>query len=256
MSARLSAVCPGHTIFFSRDRSNPIILTHRAQGRPVVCVDGDAISCVTQGEEAIRLSLADIPLTLGGRIGFQVDNVMAAVAACWAVNVDADTMRAGLASFVSDVASTPGRFNMLEYRGATVIADYGHNPDAMKALVGAVAELPGKHRTVVISGAGDRRDEDIRDQTRILGEAFDTVLLYQDACQRGREDGEVLALLQEGLVGATRTRNVEEIHGEFIAIDRALASLSPGDVCLILIDQVTEALAHLEMRIREAKATA
>ena len=48
---------------------------------------------------------------------------------------------------------------------------------------------------------GDRRDEDIREQTRIIGEAFDDVVLYQDACQRGREDGEVLKLLQEGLVG-------------------------------------------------------
>mgnify|MGYP002785072592 FL=1 len=98
---------------------------------------------------------------------------------------------------------------------------------------------------VVISGAGDRRDEDIRDQTRVLGDAFDRVLLYQDACQRGREDGEVLALLREGLTNASRTREVEEIRGEFVAIDRALALLEPGDLCLVLIDQVEEALAYL-----------
>ena len=54
-------------------------------------------------------------------------------------------------------------------------------------------------RQVVISGAGDRRDEDIRQQTEILGDAFDQVVLYQDQCQRGRADGEVLALLQLGL---------------------------------------------------------
>ena len=179
---------------------------------------------------------------------------MAAVAAAWAVNVSAEALRHGLASFRSDVASTPGRFNVLDYKGATVIADYGHNPDAMKALVEAVSALPAKQRTVVISGAGDRRDEDIRDQTRILGAAFDNVLLYQDACQRGREDGEVLALLQEGLVGASRTRHVEEIRGEFVAIDHALASLAPGDLCLILIDQVQEALDHLGQRVAAANA--
>ncbi len=254
MAARLAGACPGNVIFFSRDRSNPLVLTHRAQGRQVVYVEGDAISCVVQGEETYRFPLADIPVTLAGRIGFQVDNVMAAIAACWAVNVPIDALRAGLASFRSDVASTPGRFNLLDYKGATIIADYGHNPDAMKALVGAVVALPGKRRTVVISGAGDRRDEDIRDQTRILGEAFDAVLLYQDACQRGREDGEVLALLREGLVGASRTSTIEEIHGEFIAIDRALETLAPGDICLILIDQVTEALAHIEKRVAEANA--
>ncbi len=55
---------------------------------------------------------------------------------------------------------------------------------------------------------------------QILGGAFDEVVLHQDACQRGREDGEVLALLREGLK-AQRTAHIEEIQGEF-AIDTAL----------------------------------
>jgi cyanophycin synthetase len=109
---------------------------------------------------------------------------------------------------------------------------------------------------VVISAAGDRRDEDIRDQTRILGNAFDSVLLYQDACQRGRADGEVLALLREGLSNATRTRKITEITGEFLAIDNALASLEAGDLCLILIDQVDEALTYLTQCCQQAKAVA
>ena len=107
-------------------------------------------------------------------------------------------MRRGLASFVNDAQTAPGRFNVFDYRGATVIADYGHNPDAILALVRAVDAMPAKRRSVVISGAGDRRDEDIRMQTEILGEAFDDVLLYQDQCQRGRADGEVVALLRQG----------------------------------------------------------
>ena len=103
------------------------------------------------------------------------------------------------------------------------------------------------------SGAGDRRDDDIREQTQILGAAFDDVLLYQDACQRGREDGEVIALLRQGLTGATRTKHIENIDGEFVAIDRALERLSAGDLCLILVDQVNEALEHLARRVRESK---
>jgi cyanophycin synthetase len=89
-------------------------------------------------------------------------------------------------------------------------------------------------------------------QTEILGEAFDDVVLYQDQCQRGRADGEVLALLQLGLANATRSKHVEEIHGEFLAIDTALARLAPGDLCLILVDQVEEALAHIASRIAQA----
>jgi cyanophycin synthetase len=126
-----------------------------------------------------------------------------------------------------------------------VIADYGHNVDAIKALVQATNSIQAKRRHVVISGAGDRRDQDISNQTKILGDAFDTVILYQDQCQRGREDGEVLALLREGLVGTKRVSQVKEIYGEFLAIDTALAALEPDDLCLILIDQVEESLEYL-----------
>src|SRR3546814_6976508 len=108
-----------------------------------------------------------------------------------------------------------------------IFADYGHNPDAILALVQAVDALPAQRRSVVISGAGDRRDDDLRRQTEILGDAFDTVVLYEDQCQRGRADGEVLALLRQGLAGARRASNVKEIQGEFLAIATALAGLAP-----------------------------
>jgi cyanophycin synthetase len=44
---------------------------------------------------------------------------------------------------------------------------------------------------------------------------------------------------------------VEEIRGEFLAIDTALGHLKPGDLCLILVDQVEEALGHIAQRIAE-----
>ena len=175
---------------------------------------------------------------------------MAAIGAAWALGLDAEKIARGLHSFESDPNSVPGRFNQFQHNGATVIADYGHNPDAMRALTSAVEAMNPKKSHVVISGAGDRRDEDIRDLTRILGNSFDNVILYQDACQRGREDGEVLKLLQEGLVGATKAKQVKEIHGEFKAIDTALSDLAAGDICLILIDQVEESLAYLKQQVR------
>lgn len=251
LTAQMAAVCPGQVIYFAADRHHPLMATHRAQGKRCVYVDGDQL-VAAQGVWRESIPLRDIPLTRGGLIGFQVENAMAAVAAAWAVGLDWDTIRRGVGSFANDADNAPGRFNVMDYKGATVIADYGHNGDAMKALVGAVAALPANKRSVVISGAGDRRDEDIRVQTEILGAAFDEVILYEDACQRGRAAGEVVALLRQGLEGASRTRHVEEIVGEFIAIDRALARLQPGDLCLVLVDQVEEALAHLARRIAEA----
>lgn len=247
---KMADACPGSVIFFTSDPHHPVMATHHARGLRVVYVDGDAI-VAAEGSFEHRIALAQIPLTRNGSIGFQVENTMAATAACWALGLDWETLHAGLASFVSDAATVPGRFNLFDYRGATLIADYGHNPDAIQALVKAIDHMPAKRRVVVISGAGDRRNEDIRHQTQILGEAFDTVILYQDQCQRGRADGEVLALLQEGLEKASRATAIEEIRGEFLAIDTALARLEPGDLCLILIDEVDAALAHIAKRIAE-----
>jgi cyanophycin synthetase len=250
MVVKMAGACPGSVMFFAVDPANHVLATHRAQGRKVVFVDGGDIVAF-EGGEKFRVSLAGIPITRNGTISFQIENAMASLAAGWALGLDVETIRKGMATFVNDAATAPGRFNVFDYKGATLIADYGHNPDAILALVQAVESMPAKRRSVVISGAGDRRDEDIREQTRILGKVFDDVVLYQDECQRGRADGEVLALLREGLEGAPRTRDVCEIRGEFLAIDTALGKLDNGDLCLILIDQVEEALEHIAKRIAE-----
>ena len=249
--AAMAENCPGEVTYFATDRHHPLMTMHRAQGLRVVYIDGRDL-VAAEGLDEQRILLSEVAITRGGSIGFQVENVMASVAAAWATGVDWDTIRAGLKTFSNDSDNAPGRFNIFNYRGATVIADYGHNPDAMLALVRAVGTLPARRRSVVISGAGDRRDDDIRQQTRILGDVFDDVLLYQDQCQRGREDGEVIALLREGLKGARRTSDIEEVRGEFKAIDTAMGKLDEGDLCLILVDQIDEALAHIAGKLAEA----
>jgi cyanophycin synthetase len=251
MTVNMAAACPGAVTFFAQNGQLPVIATHRAHGHRVVYVEGGQIVAAQQHNE-YRIDLAKIPLTRNGAIGFQVENAMAAIASAWALNVGWDVILQGVSTFVNDAQTAPGRFNFFEYRGASVIADYGHNPDAIVALVSAIENIPAKKRMVVISGAGDRRDIDISHQSAILGDAFDEVILYEDQCQRGRADGEVLALLRSGLANASRTKRVDEIRGEFVAIDAALSRLEKGDLCLILIDQVDEALAYIAQQISQA----
>jgi cyanophycin synthetase len=250
MVAKMGDKCSGRVIFFAQNQHHPVITAHRAKNKKVIYFDGTYIVASKGSRVMYRFPISEIPLTQNGVLGFQIENAMAAIGAAWALGLDAEKIARGLHSFESTANAVPGRFNQFKHKGATVIADYGHNPDAMRALTSAVEAMKPKKSHVVISGAGDRRDEDIRDLTRILGNAFDNVILYQDACQRGREDGEVLKLLQEGLVGATKAKQVKEIHGEFLAIDTALNDLSEGDICLILIDQVEESLAYLKEKVQ------
>ena len=246
--AMMANMCPGNVTFFALDPHNAVIATHRAQGKRVVYTENGQI-VAQQGKKSFRIPLAEVPLTRQGQIGFQTENVMAAVAAAWAVNVPWETIALGLSTFISDIQGVPGRFNVFDYKGATLIADYGHNPDAIQALVQAVDNMPANKRVVVISGAGDRRDQDIRKQTEILGQHFDHVILYEDQCQRGRADGEVVAILRQGLSDSKIVKKIEEIQGEFKAIDSAFSQIEAGDVCLVLVDQVEEALAHIQSKI-------
>lgn len=246
--ASMADHCPGSVIFFARDSHHPVLAMHHAQHKRVIYVKDGCIVAAGEGDE-YRIPLNEIPLTKNGSINFQIENVMAAVGAGWALGLDWVVIHAGVAGFVSNIQTAPGRFNLFNYRNATLIADYGHNPDAIQALVSAIDNIPSKRRSVVISAAGDRRDEDIRQQTRILGDAFDEVVLYQDQCQRGRADGEVLTLLREGLGNARRTQKISEIVGEAIAIDAALSNLQDGELCLILVDQVEQSLGQINNRI-------
>ena len=251
----MASTCPSAVTFFAYDAKTPALATHRAQGKRVLFVEEGHI-IAAEGKFQMRIPLSQIPITHNGALKFQVANVMAAVAAGWALKLSFEGMLEALGQFVSDANNVPGRFNEFEYNNAKVIVDFGHNADAVKAIVEAVDIFPAKRRSVVICGTGDRRDDDLRALTRNIGHAFDDVILFEDACQRGRSDGEVIALLREGLQGATRVQTIEDVYGEFKAIDRALEKLQPGDMCLILIDQIHESMAHVQMRMKEAAASA
>jgi cyanophycin synthetase len=256
MTVAMAPYCPGSVVFFARDAAHPLVAAHRARGgRAVVAHNGFVV--LAEGSHEQRLAaLGAVPLTREGRIGFQVENVLAATAACWSLGVPLEMVRAGLATFTSDTVSTPGRCNILDYEGATVLVDYGHNADALLALVEAIARMPHERRLVVYSAAGDRRDVDIIRQAEIIGGSFDQVVIYEDQCTRGRPEGEVIRLMREGFARARRVQSIHETRGELRAIELALRLLRPGDLILVQIDQVDSSLAFIERYIAANRMTA
>jgi cyanophycin synthetase len=233
-------------IFFARDPHNPVLAAHRARGGRGVFVRHDAVVLAEGEHETVLIPLAQVPLTLGGRIDFQVENVLAAGAAAWALGIRREAIVDVLEVFTSDIQQTPGRFNVLEHGAATIVLDYGHNASALLALVDAIAAFPHKRRLTVFSAAGDRRDEDIIHQGEIIGEHFDFVILYEDACRRGRPDGAVTALLQQGLARGQRVSGTFETRGELVAVEEALGRLRPGDLLYIQPDQVELSLTCVQ----------
>ena len=253
LTAAMAPFCPGSVTFFAREPSDPTLEAHRARGGRAVFVEEQAI-VVAEGPQKTRIiELGNVPMTLGGLIAFQIENALAAVGAAWAAGIPWEAIRTALSTFVTDPRSVPGRFNVLGHRGATVIADYGHNPDALQAIADAIEKLPARRRVVVLSCAGDRRDEDILHVSEIAGNAFDEVILYEDACNRGRADGEVIGLMRHGLGKGRRVAATSEYYNELAAMQAGLNTLQPGDLLVALVDQIEASLAFLEKTVSERK---
>jgi len=229
--------------FFAPDGDHPVIVAHRAGGGQAAFVRGGAVVLAEGEQEQVLIPLEHVPLTRGGRIGFQVENVLAAAAAAAGLGVPLDTVRAALEAFDSDMDQAPGRFNVLDVKGATVILDYGHNPSAVAALIDAVGRFPGRTRTAVFSAAGDRPDDSIIRQAAMVGDAFDRVILYDEPkLRRDRAEGEIPALLRQGLARGSRVREVVQVATELAAVEAAFEALRPGDLALIQVDTVDEIL--------------
>jgi cyanophycin synthetase len=241
----MAKLCRGSVIFFSRNAESPVMVEHRRKGGKVVTVRDGAIVIATGREERRVARLADLPLTHGGRIGFQVDNLLAAVAAGHALGISIESLGTGIETFTSDLKTVPGRFNVVNQKGATIILDYGHNSSALLALGEAIEKMPHRQRKIVYTAAGDRRDEDIIRQAKIIGDFFHEIYIYEDKCTRGRPDGEVMRLMREGFAAARPSHTILQESGELAAIDAAIASLKPGDLLLCQVDQVELALDHV-----------
>jgi cyanophycin synthetase len=243
--------CKGAVVFFAPSPDDPVVTAHRqAGGRAVFVRQGQLM--IAEGErETTVMPVDEVPLTGGGKIGFQVENVLAAMAAAWRLGIPLDVVRAGLASFASTMDQAPGRFNLFEIRGATVIVDYGHNASALAALIETLATFPHERRVAVWSTAGDRRDVDMIEQGELLGNAFDRVFLYEDHYRRGRAPGEIIALFRQGLSRGSRTGQVDDVEGAINAVQAALAALQAGDLLLVQADVIDETVAFLRRYLAE-----
>jgi cyanophycin synthetase len=141
---------------------------------------------------------------------------------------------------------SPGRFNLLEVNGATVVVDYGHNTSALAAIINSFEHFPHSRRRALYSAAGDRRDCDMTDLGRMLGDHFDSVILYEDRYVRGRAEGEIMRLMRQGLTEGKRVSEVEEIRGSIASVERALATVQPGELLLLQADEIDVTVDYLK----------
>ncbi|MDP9312940.1 MAG: cyanophycin synthetase [Chloroflexota bacterium] len=183
-----------------------------------------------------------IPATLEGKARVNVANALAATAIAYALDVPVETIRQALRTFTTSFYQTPGRLNIFDEYPFRVIMDYGHNPAALEHMVDLVAKLrPSYNRVIgVVSGPGDRRDEDLVKLGELAGRMFDEVIIKQDASLRGRPSAQAAGLVRQGVLstGFAEAR-ITTVLPELEAVDEALGRATAGDLVVIFADQVT-----------------
>jgi len=208
---------------------------------------------VENGEFVIRrgrlripiAAVRDVPLMLGGAARFQAQNVLAAIATAYVQGMRYDDIRAGLLSFFPSATLTPGRLNVIRVGRGRLVLDYAHNPAAVAGLMDFVHALEARRRIGVVTGPGDRRDEDLRTLGR-LASGLDHVIVKEDEDRRGRAEGAISQIIADGLrEGGLPDERIEFIFDELAAIERAIDMLDEGDVAVALLDDVSGVLDHV-----------
>ena len=150
-----------------------------------------------------------------------------------------EEIRIGLQTFVPTPAQLPGRMNVFAFERYKVIIDYAHNPAGMEAMGRFVGSLGADFTTAIIAGTGDRRDQDLKDYSRMAAEYFDELIIWKDEdYARGRDSSEVMNLILEGAQSTPGKTNIQVILDEDEAVDHALERARPNSVICIFTGRI------------------
>jgi cyanophycin synthetase len=226
--------------WFARDADDAFLATHRAAGGATCGVRDGRLLLANRGTEYDLGALAGMPITVGGRAGYNVANLSAAALAAAALGVAPRDIATVFARFGKDARDNPGRLMRFELGGVHVIVDYAHNPEGLRGLLEVAETLrEGRGRLGLLLGhAGNREDADIERLAMTAAQFAPSLVVIKEleGYLRGREPGEVPRILREvllraGLPESALPQRPTEVEAARLALDWA----RPGDVVLLLV---------------------
>lgn len=230
--------------FFSMDENNPRIVKH-CKGGGLAAVFENGYVTIMKGTWKIRVSkVTEIPITYGGKALHNVMNTLPAILASYLYkNIKVPDLKLALETFIPSPTQTPGRLNLFQFKQFKFLVDFAHNPAGLQLLCDFVSKMDGTPKVGIISGTGDRRDEDIRELGVISAKYFDEIIIRQDKNLRGRTAENIVELLVDG-IKATQQKEIPLtiIYNEKEAIMHAYKNAKAGSLITIMCDVVAEAL--------------
>ncbi|NUN63362.1 cyanophycin synthetase [Pseudanabaena biceps] len=233
--------------YFSMNPELPLIKSHIAAGG-LAAIYEDGFLTIVKGDWKLRIEEAvNVPLTLGGRAAFNIQNSLAASLAAFTQDVQIEQIRQGLATFVASAAQTPGRMNLFDLGKYHALVDYAHNPAGFKAIAEFIQKWEGE-AIGVIGAPGDRRDEDIVELGQLAAAMFSRIFIKEDKDLRGREPRVVADLLRQGVEEINSNIPCITILDEAEALTAALDSATQSNLIVVFPDKVDLAIGIIESR--------
>ncbi|MGB1729625.1 MAG: cyanophycin synthetase [Crocinitomicaceae bacterium] len=227
---------------FSLDENCPAIIEHCAEGGIAAIYENGFIT-IKKGDWKIRVERAThIPLTLNGKAKFMIANVLAATLSAYLYGFKTEDIKLSLATFIPSAAHTPGRMNIFEFSKFKVLIDFAHNPTSYLGIEDYLSSVDASRKIGIISGVGDRRDEDIKECAKIAARMFDHIIIRQEKHLRGRTEEEIINLILEGLQEGDASVTHEVVSLEVEAIKHAISIAEEGTYIVALSDVIDNAI--------------
>lgn len=236
---------------FSVQDENERIKSHCATGGLAAIIEKGHLT-VCKGEWKIRVAkINNIPLTFNGRANCMIKNILPATLTAVIRNFRLEDIRSALQSFIPSAEQTPGRMNLYRFRNFELMLDYAHNTAGFMELKKFMAKTSSPHKIGVITGVGDRRDEDIRNLAVLAGEIFDEIVIRLDKDMRGRPENEMTHLLFEGIRTVNSTAPVSVVPDELEAIQYAMAQATPGAFIFVCTNDIRKSTELIKKKLVE-----
>ena len=231
-------------VYCAMSEENPIIKERSEKGETVYFVR-DGWICERRGEALTPVAeTTKISITINGTADYQIQNAMAAIAACRALGLSPEKIADGLYSFQNAVHN-PGRNNLYRVGAGYVLVDYGHNIDGFAAVSRMASLWKDKTVTAIIGLPGDRDNRVIVEAAQVAARGFDRIIITEEVDLRGRAPGEMAKLLCEAIAREKPGGDCEIITDEIEAFSKAIRELRKNEVVVMFYRQLKLILAIL-----------
>jgi cyanophycin synthetase len=221
--------------FSMEGRTDEVRRALRHRGRAATLEDGWIVLHGATKRPRRLVEAADLPVTVAGLSRYNIANALAASAACDALGLSTRQLKAGLRTFAVDRTANPGRLNLYERKGVFALVDFAHNEAGLAGLLDVARAVAGKHKVRLAFGtAGDRTDEILHNLGVLAAGADDLVICEKRHYLRGRDLGEMNAILRAGAREGGYRGAIRSHPTELTALQALVARAERGDVCAVM----------------------